>query len=99
MNLKIRIEVSNCFIMSEQNNIESFGEESCNEEVLYKKILVFDFSFLPLIENHLFSCAQIIILFEEFGVPYFFQSFTPKLGNPRVIFLCAFIIKSYNFLK
>jgi len=61
---------------------------------------LFDFSFLSLIENHLFSCGQIIIHFEEFEVRiFFFQSFILKLGNPNIIFLYAFIIKSYNFLN
>jgi len=66
-------------------------------------VFLFDFFFLFLIENHLFLCAQIIILFEEIIIflefPYFFQSFILELGNPRVIFLYIFIIKSYNFLN
>jgi len=35
MDLKNRIEVSNCLIVNEQSNVESLGEEfcdSCNEE-------------------------------------------------------------------
>jgi len=44
------------------------------KKIFYKKcVLLFDFSFLPLIENHLFSRAQIIIFFEEFEVPIFFS--------------------------
>jgi len=31
MDLKSRIEESNYFIMSKQSNVESLGEESCNE--------------------------------------------------------------------
>jgi len=39
-------------------------------------------------------------IFEEFGVPvFFFQSFISKLENSRIIFLYAFITKSYNFLN
>jgi len=34
-------------------------------------MLLFDFSFLSFIENHLFLCVQIIIFFEEFEVPVY----------------------------
>jgi len=46
-------------------------------KILYKKkcVLLFDFNFMSLIENHLFSYTQIIILFKEFDIPFFFQSF------------------------
>jgi len=32
MDLKNRIEASNCLIMSKQNNVEFLEEESCNED-------------------------------------------------------------------
>jgi len=59
--------------MNEQSYVKSFEEESYVEEdfVLKKCMLLFIF-FLLLIENHLFSCGQIIIFFEEFGVSVFF---------------------------
>jgi len=62
-------------------------------------MLLFDFSFLPFIEDHLFSCAQIIILFEKFRVPvFFFQNFIPKLGNPSHFFICIYY-KKLQFFK
>jgi len=42
-------------------------------KILYlKNVFLFDFSLFHFIENHLFLCIQIIILFEEFGAPVFF---------------------------
>jgi len=32
MDLKSKIEASNCLVMSEQNNVESLGEEFCDED-------------------------------------------------------------------
>jgi len=36
MDLKSRIDASNCLIMSEQSNVESLGKESCEEDFILK---------------------------------------------------------------
>jgi len=73
MDLKSRIERSNCLIMCKQSNVSLSEKNPVMKKISYKKMhILFDFSFLPLIENHLFSCVQIIIFFEEFEIRIFF---------------------------
>jgi len=43
MDLKSRIEASNCLIKSEWNNNESFGKESRNEDFVLKKCVFIRF--------------------------------------------------------
>jgi len=51
MDLKSRIEVANCLIMSEQNNIESPREESCDEDPVYKNAYFYlHFPLCPLLK-------------------------------------------------
>jgi len=57
------------------------------------------FPFCPLLKTSYFH-VQIIILLKNLECPYFFfLKALLKLENLRVIFLNAFIIKSFNFLK
>jgi len=77
MDVKSRIEASNCLIMNKQSNAECF-EESCDKDFVLKNACFIRFSFLPFIENHLL-CPNNCTFWRIWSSCIFFQSFIPKL--------------------
>jgi len=70
------------------------------KKIFYKKMRAFIRFFLfALWKSLIFICSNNYIFWRIWSSYIFFQSFIAKLGNPRVIFLYAFIIKCYNFLN
>jgi len=100
MDLKSRIEASNCLIMSKQSNIESLSKNSVMK-ILYTKNMCFYliFLFAPYWKSFIFMCQNIYTFWKIWSSRIFFQSFISKPENLWVIFLYAFNIKSYNFLN
>jgi len=96
MNLKGRIEMSN-YERTKQYRISR--RRILMKKILYKKMCAFIrfFLFTPYSRSFIFTYLN-YTFWKILSSRIFFLSFVSKLGNPRVIFLYAFI-KKLQFFK